>query len=145
MAMLTPAHTPAVLVANVGNVTDPADAIALPARSTAWLLFAPLTGGLFGNPLSAVNPWALLKLRVGAVFVPGFSAMIDSARALAVAVVRPVGVYVELPAAEVLVTDPTSSGVVVLTLRKATICADAPPESVVTLTLGAVSPVWNSL
>lgn len=143
--MLTPAHTPAALVANVGNVTAPADAIALPATSTAWLLLPPLTAGLSGNPLSALNPWALLKLRVGAVFEPGFSAMIDSARALAVAVVRPVGVNVELPAAEVLVTDATSSGVVVLTLSKATICAEAPPPSVLTVMLGAVSPVWKSL
>ncbi|HEY2657551.1 MAG TPA: hypothetical protein VGI55_17340, partial [Solirubrobacteraceae bacterium] len=81
----------------------------------------------------------------GAVFEPGFSATIDSARALAVAVVRPVGVNVELPAAEVLLADATSSGVVMLTLAKATICSDAPPVSVVTLMLGAVSPVWKSL
>src|ERR1700749_223601 len=143
--MLTPAQSPEALGAYVGNVTAPGDVIAWPVRSTAWLLLLPLTAGLLGNPLSALNPCALLKLSVGAVLEPGFSATIDSARALAVMVVRPVGVNVELAAAEVPATDATSSGFVTLTLSKATMRADAPPPSVLTVMLGAVTPVWKRL
>ena len=75
------------------------------------------TAGCSGKPLTALKPCALAKLSVGAVLAPSFSAAMDRAAALAVTVVRPVGVKLAWPAAEVLVTAAVSSGVVALTLR----------------------------
>src|SRR5689334_7654857 len=98
-----------------------------------------------GKPVSIAKLWEVLKLSVGAVEAPLFSATIDSPRSLAVRVVTPVGVKVEAPAREVLVTAAMSNGVVALTKRKAAIIAEAPPVSALTVTLGAVSPAWKNL
>src|SRR5262249_22454559 len=109
-----------VFVVHVGNVTEVALGMSWSASAPALLW--PVGAMPFEN--SAVKPCAFpplpAKFSVGMVFAPSFCTATDTASALAVEVLRPVGVNVLWPVVPgTVLTLLTSNGVVALTLRKA--------------------------